>query len=282
MRASIALISIAVLASGCQKVDLGNMNLKQYLPKVSFDKMKVGKVDFQGLDANFTFNVENPYPVGLKLSSFAYDLALEEQQFLNSTSEAGLDLAAGTTSPMALPARIEFQDVFALVKDLKGKDDLGFNLKGNFGVGTPVGPVTVPFDESGRLPTLKAPKIEPSAIRVGKVNLLKQEATLEIDLGVTNRATSDVYGMKTFGYGIDLGGTRVADGDIADLSVAAGATEVVTLPVKVNLLNLGSTIVSAITQKKPLDVHLAAGLDVQTPLGAIPLNVDKTTNLQLR
>lgn len=276
------LLGSVVLLGGCHKIDLGNLNLKQYLPKVAFDKMKVERVDFQGMDTSFRFNVDNPYPVDLRLASFAYDLALEDNPFLNSTSADGIDLTAGTVSPMKLPARVEFQDVFRLVTDLQGKDDVGFQIKGKFGVNTPAGAVDVPFDESGRMPTLKAPKIEPKAVRVGRVNLLRQQATLEIDLGITNKAKSNAYGMKQFGYGLDLGGARVASGNLADLSVAAGATETVTLPIQVNLLELGSTVVSAITQKRPLDVRLDAGLSVETPLGNIPLQVDETTNLRLQ
>jgi LEA14-like dessication related protein len=279
---TVVLLTLPLVLSACQKVDLGKVDVKKYLPKVTFDRMKVAEVDWSGMRADFTFDVENPYPVGLKLKSFAYDLALEEQQFLNSASDAGLDLGAASTSQMVLPARIEFADVFALVKDLQGKDDIGFRINGNFGVDTPIGPVTVPFDESGRMPTLKAPKIKPTAVRVGKVNLMQQSATLEIDLGVTNRALDAVYGLKDMGYGLDLGGTRIATGNLAEVAVAAGQTETVTLPVTVNLLSLGSTLVSAITQKKALDVRVDASMSVDTPLGGIPLSIDETTNLQLR
>lgn len=275
-----AILLVPLVLSGCKHFDLGNLNLKQYLPKVTFDKMKVEKVDFHGMDTNFRFDVENPYPVGLKLASFAYDLALEDKAFLNSTSASGLDLAAGTTSKMDLPARIQFKEVFELIQDLQGKDEVAYGLKGKFGVETPAGPVEVPFDEKGEMATLKAPKIEPKAVRVGAVNLLQQKATLEIDLGVTNRAKAHTYGMKAFQYGIDLAGARVADGTLADLSVAAGATETVTLPIQLSLLQLGSTLVSSITQKKPMDVRLDAGLDVDTPLGRIPLSVDQTVNLR--
>lgn len=282
MTRQLVLILPLLTLAGCKKFDLGGIDIRQYLPKVRFQKMRIERVDWNGMDTNFRFQVENPYPVGLKLASFDYDLELQESPFLKSASQVGLDLAAGATSPMDVPARIEFADVFALVKDLNGSDEVAWGLAGTFGVDTPAGTVDVPFDQAGTFPTLKAPKIQPKAIRVSSVNLLRQVARVEVDLGVTNRALSHTYGMKDLAYGIDLGGARVADGTLADLQVAAGETTTVTLPVDLNLLQLGGTLVNAVTQKKPLDVRLDAGLKVNTPLGAIPLQVDETVNLRPR
>lgn len=282
MRSHLILIAPLLMVGGCKKFDLGSLNVEKYLPKVRFQKMRVERVDFRGMDTNFRFQVENPYPVDLKLASFDYDLALQDSPFLNSASEVGLDLAAGTTSPMDLPARLEFADVLALVKNLQDTDEVDYGLTGTFGVNTPAGKIDVPFDQAGTFPTLKAPKIKPTGIRIANVNLLRQQARIEVDMGITNRAKSHAYGMKDLDWGIDLAGSRVATGVLGDLSVAAGQTETVTLPIDLNLLQLGGTIVNAVTRKQPLDVRLDAGLKVSTPLGSIPLQIDETTNLRPR
>ncbi|MCB9676130.1 MAG: LEA type 2 family protein [Alphaproteobacteria bacterium] len=277
------LIAALVLVPACKKFpDLGGIKLQDYLPKVKFDRMKVDKVDFQGLDVTFDFDVENPYPVDLRMKSFQYDLALEGAHFLNGDSAEGIALKASDTAKVKMPARIVFADVFQLVGNVQGKDDLGFGLKGKLGFDTPAGAIDVPFDEQGTVPTLKAPQIEPKAIRVADFKPLQNRATLELDLAVTNKAKSDAYTMKDFAYGIDLSGRRVLDGDLAQLSVAAGTTETRTIPIHLNLLELGATLVSAIQQKKPVDVHFGAGLGVETPLGTIPLDVDETVNLRIQ
>lgn len=275
------LIATLALVVGCKKFpDLGGVKLSDYMPKVAFDRLRVDRVDFGGVDAVFVLNVENPAPVDLRLASFEYDLALEGLDFLDGRSDDGFALSARDTSKLRIPASIGFADVFALVGDLRGKDEIGFGLKGKLGVNTPLGPLDVPFDEQGRLPTLQAPKIEPKAVRIGQINLLQNRASVEIDLAVTNRAKAAAYGMKDFAYGIDLGGRRVIDGNLADLSVAAGATETRTIPVNLNLLELGTTIVTSLQQKRPLDVRLDAGLGVDTPLGVIPLRVDELVSLR--
>ncbi len=270
------------LVAGCKYVDLRGLNVQKYLPEVRFDTMKVKQVDFRKMKVDFRFNVRNPYPVDLKLASFDYDLALEGKPFLESASEVGLDLAAGTDSPMVLPAQVRFRDVFDLVGELRGKDEIGYGLKGSFGVDTPAGVVTVPFDETGRFPTLQAPRIEPTGLAIAGVDLLRQRATVEVEVAVTNRARQHRYGMKDFAYGLDLAGRRVASGNLADLSVEPGTTERVTIPVTLDLRQVGATLVGAITQKTPLDVRLDADLQVETPLGAIPLQVDRSANLRPR
>lgn len=283
MRPVLALLAVALLTPGCKKFpDLGGIKLEDYLPKVKFDRMKVNEVDFEGIQAAFVFDVENPYPVDLELASFRYDLALEGQDFLDGTSDEGIKLIAADTAKVRMPARIAFADVFALGESLKNKEDVGFGLKGAFAVDTPVGPVSVPFDEQGRIPLLKVPQIEPTAVRLGTVNLLQNRATVEIDLAITNKAAGSAYGMQGFEYGIDLGGKRIINGDIVDLTVPAGATETRTIPVNLNLLELGTAIANAVAQKKPVDVRLDAGLSVDTPLGVIPLNVDRTVNLRVQ
>jgi hypothetical protein len=270
-----------LVLDGCKKFpDLGN--IKDYLPKVRFDRMRVDRVDFQKIDASFDFDVQNPYPVDMRLLSFAWDLDLEGSDFLTGRSDEGLALAKKDTVKVSMPATLRFADIVSTVGNLKDRDDVGFRIAGDFGVNTPLGKVDVPFDQSGRIPVLKVPKIEPKAIRVAELKPLQNRATLELDLGVTNNAKSDAYQMKDFGYAVKLGGKEVVSGALAQLSVEAGSTATRTIPIELNLLQLGAQVVTAIQQKKPVDVGFAAGLKVQTPLGPIPLDVDEVTSLRIQ
>lgn len=279
-----SLMLLALVGStSCKKVpNLGGIDLQKYLPTVSYDRMRVDGVDFEGFDASFDFVVENRYPIDLRLARYDAGLSLEGNDFLQLTADDGFAIGASSSGTVKIPARIRFDDVIALVGGLKGKDEVGFQLAGKLGIQTPAGPIDVPFDQAGAIPTLKVPRIEPVGVRVAELKPLQNKARLEIDLAVTNQAKNNAYGMNDFAYAIDLGGRRVIDGRLDDLTVAAGATETRTIPVQLNLLQLGATVVDAITQKKPVDVRLDAGLAVDTPLGAIPLNVDEVVNLRVR
>ncbi len=270
-----------LMLDGCKKFpNLGKV--QDYLPKVRFDKMRVDGVNFQKVDASFDFDVQNPYPVDMRLLSFNWDLDLEGSDFLTGRSDDGMALKKQNTVKVSMPATLRFADMLSTAGNLKGRDDVGFRIAGDFGVNTPIGKIDVPFDQTGKIPVLKVPKIEPKAIRVAQFKPLQNRATLELDLGVTNNAKSDAYQMKDFGYAVKLGNKEVVSGALAQLSVDPGSTKTRTIPIELNLLQLGTQVVTAIQQNKPVDVGFAAGLKVQTPLGAIPLNVDEVTNLRIQ
>jgi hypothetical protein len=69
----------------------------------------------------------------------------------------------------------------------------------------------------------------------------------------------------------------VASGRIRELGGVEGATDgTLTLPVTVDLLRVGAEVVDALTGRDPLDVGLAATMDVDTPFGVVPLTIDET------
>lgn len=280
MRA-LAVVSVLTLAPGCKKLpDLGGIDVERALPTVRWDRMWVDRVDFDGLDVAFVFDVDNPYPVDMRLAGFTYDLDLEGTGFLDGTSSDGLDVPASGSAKVRVPAHVAFADVLPLVGGLDGRDSVEFTLEGDLALDTPLGRVSVPYRRAGGLPVLKAPGIEPKAVRLGSVQPLQNRATVEVDVALTNRSGFHAVGLTGVAYGIELGGQRVIDGALDDLSVPPGATEVRTIPVTLNLLQLGTSVATAVTRKEPVDVRLDAALQVDTPLGVIPLAVDRTVSLR--
>ena len=251
-------------------------------PKVTFEGASIDRVDFDGFDATFTFGIDNPNPLGITVKAFAYDLDLEGVGLLDGTRDEGLAIAARGKSTVGLPAGLQWREAVDLSQATKGKDELGFRVRGSFSFDTPSGPVTLPYDHSGTVPAVRAPQVKPAALRAKKVDLLSQTATLELDLDVTHTGGGAMT-LERFEYGIALGGTEVADGQVATLAtVADGATETVTLPLNLRLVKLGTAIIDAIARKQPVQVGLRAGTAVRTPLGAIPLDVSETVTLRVK
>ena len=117
------------------------------------------------------------------------------------------------------------------------------------------------------------------ALRVSKLDILKNTATLELDIGLASDQGSAI-GVDGFDYDVMLSGTKVADG-VAAISGVDGSTTA-TLPMNLKLLELGTTIVNAITKKTALDVGLDADASFDTPLGVVPLKISETQKLQLK
>jgi LEA14-like dessication related protein len=260
----------------------GCSELEPFLPKVKFDKLSVRDITFQEANVDFVFSVENPNPVGVNLASFSYALGFEEVQLLSGDNADGFELQAMGSSALELPVDLVFADAWNTVQATRGVDDIGFGLDGNFGFDLPeIGLVKVPYDAGGSFPALRTPQISLNALRATKVDLFTQTASLELDLGIDNDHFSTLF-FNSLDYDLKLGGTSVADGLIADLAEVDGAnSETIVLPINVNLLNVGSTVVNALTGNGKIDVKLAATVDVLTPFTdlPIPLSIDEAGNL---
>ena len=256
--------------------------LEQLTPTISYDRLDLNAVDFNGVEADFVFNIENPNPVALKLASLSYDLDLEGRDLLTGDQDDGLELGAQSTSQIEIPVSVAFSDVIGLVGELKGQDNVAFTISGGLGVNTAAGVIQVPFEKSGEFPMLRAPQFKFQKIRVAGLDLLQQEADLEVDLGVSHDQGSTM-GFQSFDYELSFAGTAVADGAVAQLAqIPAGGEETVTLPISLKLVDLGSTIVNAITKKEALDAKLTASVDVDTPFGLVPFSFDTTDRIKLQ
>jgi LEA14-like dessication related protein len=226
--------------------------------------------------------VSNPNPIEVKVASFTYALDLSEQPFLTGESDDGLQLKGKGDTKLRLPVALTFADAIGTAQATAGQDVIPFTLRGDFGFDTPLGQVKVPYEDSGELPVLRVPKIRLAAARVAELKPLKNTARLEIDLGVAHDQGSPL-GFADFDYALGLNGAEIATGLVADLAtVQPGKEATVTLPVDLNLLSLGTSIVTAITKKEKVQLSLDAGLDVSTPLGVLPLSIDETGKLQLQ
>lgn len=268
----LSLLLFPVLLFGCEELDA-------FVPTVRFQRVEVQEIDFEHVEADFVFSIDNPNPLSVGLSSFSYDFGLEGNSLLSGDDEDGFQLEAVGSSDLSLPLDLGWQDAWDTVQATRGEDLVGFGLDGHLGFNTPVGEARIPYDEGGEFPALRTPSFSFKKVRVEGVNLLSQEATLAIDLGVDNPHGSQLF-FDAFDYQLDLGGDAVASGRIAQLGGVEGATEgTLTLPVIVDLLGVGAEVVTAITQRDRLQVGLDATMDVDTPFGIVPLSIDQSGNV---
>lgn len=269
------LLPAAVLyLTGCDELD-------PYLPTVSFNRFDVQEIDFQDADIDFVFDVNNPNPVEISLSSFSYAFGLQDVDLLDGNDDDGMTLEAIGASELALPVHLTWQDAWDAVQATRGEDLIGFGLKGDFGFDTPVGEALLPYDQSGDFPAPRTPKFSFKNVKVKRLDLLTQTADIEVDLGVDNEHGSSLF-FENFDYDLSLGGTHVARGLIPNLGEAGGDAETsMKIPASINLLSAGSAVVNALTGNGNLRVGLDATTDVDTPFGLLPLALDESGDVQV-
>lgn len=282
----LALLALALSTLGAlscsQLKQLGDV-LAPYTPKLSFQKLELKRIDFSSIDVDFKFNVQNPNPVSVKLAQFGYALGLEGVEFVKGRNTDGFKLESRGDTELAIPVGLKFADIFRLVQNIDGKDDIGFSIAGDFGFDTPVGLATIPFKEEGRFPVVRAPKVSLEGARAVGIDLLKNKASLAVDLGFANPKGGAAISFTGFDYGLKLAGQRVAGGVMqAVTGVGGGGKQVVTLPVDLNLLQLGSSVVQLVQGKSPANLALEGVVQIGTPFGTIPLDIAEVGSFLLK
>lgn len=278
-----ALLLVPLLAlAGCPKLGALGDALDKYKPTVSFKNFRLENISFDGADVDFVFEVNNPNPIDVAFSSFSYDLDLAGSRFFSGVQPKGLKLEAEGKSKLVVPVSVGFAELLETATNIKGQDNVPYLFSGKLGFNTPLGELLLPIEQAGDFPVLRAPKVKFGELRVAELQVLQNRALLELDLELSHEQGSNLS-FQDFDYKLLLDGSRVATGVVPRLAtVAAGESKTVTLPIELNLLELGSGVVSAIKDRSDIDVGLKAGLGVDTPFGLVPWELDKSRSLSLR
>ncbi len=257
---------------------LGCAELEPYLPVVHFDRLELQHVSFEDVATDFVFQIENPNPVGVDIASFSYALDLEAIEFLSGDNEEGLALPARGSTDLRLPVSLIFANVYDTIQATRGEDIVDFGLAGKFGFDTPLGPVQIPYDEAGGFPALRTPKFQLGKLSVDAVDLFG--ADLSLDLNVDNDHESTLF-FQQLAAVVTLNGESLVDGLLADFDVGGASTGTVSVPIHVDFLSAGLTLVNVIVDGGKVDVGFVASMDVDTPFGVVPLVVDEEALLDL-
>ena len=247
-----------------------NFNLSDYLPTVAYDELSLARVDWDGVDGDFVFVVDNPNPIDVKLARFDYQLAFEGVEWLTGDSPDGLELGAASATDMALPITLQFTSLYDVVQATRGLDDIEFELSGSFGFDTPLGPIDLDYDEYGSFPALRAPDISFARIQVADYDWSGATVDLKLDVDNDHGSTLDFLDLD---YAIELAGVDVATGFVDALGSVEGATsDTLDVPFEVDFLDAGTAVYSAITSGAA-DAALEATVEVETPFGQLPLDI---------
>ncbi|TNE84569.1 MAG: hypothetical protein EP330_29210 [Deltaproteobacteria bacterium] len=276
----LALVSgLLLLGAACDEID-------QFAPDVRFDRIDVQDINFQQASVDFVFQVDNPNPIDLGLSSFSYNFGMEEVPLFSGDNPDGFQLEALGESPLVLPVSLTWQDTWDTVQATRGLDTIGFGLDGHMGFAVPLErfegeEVRVPYNEGGEFPALRTPKFSLGKVKVNQVNLFQNSADLAIEFNVDNDHASTLF-FDRFDYTVHLAGNEVGTGLIGSLGQVDGATvDKFTLPLSVNLFQLGDAGWQAIVNRQPLDARLSADMDVDTPFGLVPLAINEQARVNV-
>lgn len=263
---------LSLLLLGC------GADLSGFIPTVRFDRLDVRDIDFERIDTDFVFQIDNPNPVGAPVDRFSYALTLADVELLSGDDPNGLQLVPDGESEIALPVDLVFANVYDAITATRGEDFVSFGLAGGFGFDTDLGPVDVSFDEQGDFPALRVPKFNLGKLHVNAVDTSAVEFGL--DVGIDNDHGS-ALDFADVGFSLEFGGVQVGDGELDETIAVDGATErQVSLPFRVDYRDAADALVALASGEK-LDVQLDVNTNVDTPFGVLPLHIDQTGNIEV-
>lgn len=264
---------LSLLLLGCSP-DL----LKAFVPTVNFDRIEIQDLDFEHIDTQFVFRVDNPNPVGIPLERFAYNLSFEGVDILSGNATDDLNLEAADSSEIALPVSLIFSYIYDLVDATRGEDTIAFQLDGAFGFDSDIGPIDVSYEAENEFPALRIPEIKLNKLQLQNVDL--SGANFALDFSVDNDHGSAIN-LHDMDFDLDIAGVNIG-GQLATVGEVPGATtDTFSLPFGISFLEAAQAI-AAVASGEKLNVDFGADVDVDTPFGIIPLNFDKNGDVSVQ
>lgn len=122
-------------------------------PAISLTDIKLDRIDIAGASIVIGLQIDNPNAFDIDLNTLAYRLIVNEQEWVNATTETVTSLASNGSSKLEVPLNINFFDIGgAIFKALKDAQPLNYRLQGDMLVKTDVpllDTMKVPFDQLG-------------------------------------------------------------------------------------------------------------------------------------
>lgn len=279
MKRLFVLLGVTLLLSGCaelaqylnQYIGNGQPGFKQ--PTLTLRSANITNVNLGGLSLDTTWQLDNPNPLGLSLSSIEYALFVDGHQVIAGAPPNGLQLPANGSAELRFPANVKFVDLGGVVETFLTRDRARYRVQGSVGMQTPIGELKLPLATEGDFEVPKVPQVQLGNPRV--TNLSFTGATVEFPLTVTNRngfpmPISQVSGTISVA-GAPLG--TLSTGDLGQMT-AKGARQV-ALPLQVNFLSAAGAAVTAI---RGGNAQVQFNAAVSSGGIAVPMRVDQLVN----
>ena len=255
----IALTAMAGIVSSCATLKEG---LKE--PEVSVTDMQVKAVSLSDMQLDFTLGVDNPNPLGIKLSGLKYKLDIDDKSLLSGDSKQKLKVKANSRSSVTLPLSINYKDLAGGIGALINKDSVQYALSGDLDFGL----FRIPYKKTGILKLPSLPKVSVAWVSIEHMTLSGVDVMV-----VLNVDNSNSFPVKLDGIRYDL---KVADATLLTgralrpFSVEANATGRMGISINMRYQNLGH-MVNTLVESKSVPIVFEGKMAIPGA-GAIPVN----------
>jgi len=235
------LIVPVLLFSGCAVIDaiLGEGRIQE--PVVNVESVNVGDVSFESLELLFDINIENPNKLGISLSSFDYELLLNEKSFVRGDQPEGMQIEAEASNTVRVPISLTFRDIIESVQSVAGQDSSSYQFKSGFAFNLPViGDVRIPVSRSGAIPVIKKPTLNIASFNIENISFTGADAVLRLKLNNPNFFSFDLEQLQ---YNFSIDGVNIVQGSADQgIKVNPDSESTIDIPLSLNFVDFGQSI----------------------------------------
>lgn len=244
-------------------------------PTLTFKEAHIDKIDFDGADVSFLYQVENKNSRSLNLAQADYKLEVEGHPVASGKPPQGLQIAGNGISNVAFPARVVWKELAPALEALFTQDAVKYKASGTLGLNTPIGVIPFPLEHDGSLSTPKLPAFELQSPKINSLTL--SGARLALPLKIGNKNSFPLPLGQILGS-IEIAGEKVGRMSLpAQGMVDSNQEKVIEIPLDISFFSSGLAVASAIRSGSAL-VKIDGTLSAAG--ASLPLHVAQTVTLR--
>jgi LEA14-like dessication related protein len=277
----LSLLFIILVFTGCAELAKHADTIK---PTARLAGARLANINFDKVDLVFDLEVENKNPITLDLAGLDYDFKVENQSLVSGVTAKAIKLKANGISPVELPVTLKFDDLKKLPGELWNKDKLAYDLQTTFNIMLPIiGNYAVPVSKQGELPVPKTPDIKIKDVKIKNLSFTSADLVAQVEVKNPNDFS---MALKNFNYQLNVNQTKWGQGEITQSSnIPENGKGIIEIPVKLDLLSIGSAAAALLQKKAPLEYQLTGNATLDTGLELLkgydlPIDIKGTTSLK--
>lgn len=253
--AAAALAGLSLLA-GCAALE---EELARRQPTAAVESLRLAGLGFDAAEVVVDVRIDNPNAIAIELAGFDYELRLAGRPLLSGDRRQHVTVPADGSGRLEVPLRLAYDEVYALARDLEGRDAVDYAVDLALRVDVPaLGRREIGLSASGRLPLPRSPRVELRSLRLDALDA--EGARLVLALGVDNPNGFDLT-LAELRYTLRVDNRRWASGTMTrSAAVPAHGTGRLSLPLELDFAAIGGEAWQVLTGSGALDYTLEGRL----------------------
>jgi LEA14-like dessication related protein len=180
---------------------------------------------------------------------------------MEGRQDSELELAANAKGTVELPVTVKYQQLWSGLRQVVEKKEAGYVLEAGLAFDVPViGRVRIPVRREGNLPLLRMPKIRLEKVAVAGLSARSADLDLAVAVDNPNDLDADLQGIDTaLRFNERSVGRLVHQGTV---HLPANGTQRLTVPLRLDLVQLGSAVFSLLSSGGVVDYGLDGNLSL--------------------